>query len=702
MGRPLSTTPMNRQALVSGKSAKNSTDQVKNNTAETGDQDLAHESRAQDEDGRSTGASEEPEVVPAAGVVSRIRALVDAGSDHGRRAVERVVDSRLGSWWSSTERPGLVDWALLGIILLGAYAFFLYGDVRATFEHSFNFLDSVFQGRVGDFYQIAIEHTSTGHPAVYDIPLYLLFGLWNLPTYIIYRITGFHYLLSTPAQLWLKTMMVLAALLAAKVLVDIARDLGVDRQRSKWIAFFFLSSMTLFVPVFVIVQYDIIMIVFILLGLRAYLRGRLGRFLLWFAIANTFKLFAIFIFVPLLLLREKRLRVVALQFGVGLIGLVACRAIYHGNVAYTASTGGFMSSMLKRLTAVGIPWMGSTIPVFVVVMVGIVIFAYLRRPQGTKALAADAVYICMAIYLVFATIVPLNPYWAVMVSPFAVLIIFLNPRHVLLNSALETGVGTALFLLYAFTGYSMYNRSILDQLLLPHLVAPTAQPRYETPAHFLEAMGVTRQGAFIVGFMIACALAILVVNFPRAAMVESLGQGERIPRSVAWVRLLMPAGFSALVLIPYFVPAVPVVYSASTDAPRAGSANILEDGASIAETITLPSTVEASSLNIAFLAEEVQWLDSSVVSVEVTDASGARVFRTEAPANSLHDGLHSFPADGLVLRGGEKYTVTITSRMTEGGYARVMINPAVDQFPTTENGTTVHGDLLMTIAGRTK
>ena len=338
-----------------------------------------------------------------------------------------------------------------------------------------------------------------------------------------------------------------------------------------------------------------------------------------------------------------------------------------------------MSSMLQRLTAVGVPWQSSMIPIFVVFMVGIVIFAYLRRPQGTKALAADAVYICMAIYLVFATIVPLNPYWAVMVSPFAVLIIFLNPRHVLLNSALETGVGTALFLLYAFTGYSMYNRSILDQLLLPHLVAPTAQPRYETPAHFLEAMGVTRQGAFIVGFMIACALAILVVNFPRAAMVESLGQGERIPRSVAWVRLLMPAGFSALVLIPYFVPAVPVVYSASTDAPRAGSANILEDGASIAETITLPSTVEASSLNIAFLAEEVQWLDSSVVSVEVTDASGARVFRTEAPANSLHDGLHSFPADGLVLRGGEKYTVTITSRMTEGGYARVMINPAVDR-----------------------
>ena len=138
---------------MSGKSAKNSTDQVKNNDAEKADHDST------------------PQTLSAAGLTARMRALTDAMSDQGRRLVERVVDSRLGSWWSSTERPGLVDWALLGVILLGAYAFFLYGDVRATFEHSFNFLDSVFQGRVGDFYQIAIEHTSTGHPAVYDLSL---------------------------------------------------------------------------------------------------------------------------------------------------------------------------------------------------------------------------------------------------------------------------------------------------------------------------------------------------------------------------------------------------------------------------------------------------------------------------------------------------------------------------------------------------
>ena len=84
---------MNRQALVSGKSAKNRTSQVKNNDAEKTDHDST------------------PQPLSAAGLTARMRALSEAMSDQGRRVVERVVDSRLGSWWSSTERPGLVDWA---------------------------------------------------------------------------------------------------------------------------------------------------------------------------------------------------------------------------------------------------------------------------------------------------------------------------------------------------------------------------------------------------------------------------------------------------------------------------------------------------------------------------------------------------------------------------------------------------------------
>ena len=54
---------------MSGKSAKNSTSQVKNNDAENTDHDST------------------PQTLPAAGLTARMRALSEAMSDQGRRVV---------------------------------------------------------------------------------------------------------------------------------------------------------------------------------------------------------------------------------------------------------------------------------------------------------------------------------------------------------------------------------------------------------------------------------------------------------------------------------------------------------------------------------------------------------------------------------------------------------------------------------------
>ena len=58
-------------------------------------------------------------------------------------AVSKACESRLAAWWTGTSRPGRVDWALLGALLAVSFVTFLYGDVRATFEHSFNFMDAL-------------------------------------------------------------------------------------------------------------------------------------------------------------------------------------------------------------------------------------------------------------------------------------------------------------------------------------------------------------------------------------------------------------------------------------------------------------------------------------------------------------------------------------------------------------------------------
>ena len=78
------------------------------------------ERRAQEKNGQSAGASGGTRTLPASGAGSRLRARFDSEVDRGREVIERVVRSRLGRWWNDTERPGLVDWALLGVILLVA------------------------------------------------------------------------------------------------------------------------------------------------------------------------------------------------------------------------------------------------------------------------------------------------------------------------------------------------------------------------------------------------------------------------------------------------------------------------------------------------------------------------------------------------------------------------------------------------------
>jgi hypothetical protein len=636
---------------------------------------------------------------------TRFGRLLDRGWDRVEKAWESLsgaaASSTLGRWFKGVEQPNAADWALLGAICVLAFVTFLYGDVKATFEHSFNFLDSVFAGRPQDFYQIAIDNSTYGHPAVYDVPIYAIFGLWNLPTYLLYRFAEFDYLNSMPAQLWLKAMLVIFALVSARLMMAIAKNLGMSAARSKWVAFYFLTSMSLFVPVFVIVQYDIISVTFMLAGLLAYMKGRTRSFLLWFLAANTLKLFGLFIFIPLVLLREKRLPRALAQIIVGVLGLALCRLLYRGNLAYEISTGGFTELMLDRLRVAGFTWQSSLpVPLFVVFMVGLAIFCYAKRTSSERELKAFAIYVSLAAFLVFCAIVPLNPYWIALVAPFSILIIFANPRYLTLNSLLEISIGTSLFLIYMMVGYSMYNAGIFSSLLFGRLVPPASPQRFSTPGEILAAVGLGGNYLiFLIGFMLACVIAVLVINYPRAAFVAGMPNTERIKRSVVWIRLAVMAGFCSLLFAMYLLPARPTVYSSVSSTPGVTEVDILAAGSVVEEKIDFDRTVTVDTLQVGIDASAVTWIDSAAIKVSVLDGTGASVFEGSAAANAAGVGLTSFRTGGLRLEADQVYTIRVTGSDSEGEPVHVQINPDQDEFPTTENGRKVDGDLVMVLVG---
>ncbi|MET0297705.1 MAG: hypothetical protein ABW024_09905 [Microbacterium sp.] len=614
---------------------------------------------------------------------------------------EAAAGSAPGRWFKGVDKPNGADWALLIAILLLASVTFLYGDVKATFEHSFNFLDSVFAGRPQDFYQIAIENSTFGHPAVYDVPIYAVFGLWNLPTYLLYRFNDFNYLESTPAQLWLKLMLVLFALVATWLVMKIAREIGVSAARAKWVGFYFLSSMSLFVPVFVIVQYDIISITFMLAGLLAYMRGNTRAFLLWFLAANTFKLFALFIFIPLVLLREKRIPRALAQIVLGVLGLLLCRLLYRGDLAFAASTGGFTDLMLDRLRTSGFAWQGSmNVPLFVVFIVGLAIFAYAKRTTTTRELHAFAIYLSLAAFLVFCAIVPLNPYWINLVAPFSILIIFANPRHLTLNTLLEVSISTSLFVIYMLVGFSMYNAGIFKDLLFGQFIPPASPQRFQAPGEILRGLGLAGNNViFLVGFMVACTLAVLIINYPRPSFVEGMPNTQTIKRSVVWVRLAAMVGFMALLFGMYLIPARPTAYSSVSSTPVLTDVDVLSPEAVVEEEIEFDQTLSVNEIQIGLDASAVTWINSAIINVNVTDSDGESLFAGSTAANAVGVGLASFRTGDLTLEAGETYTVSVTGAQSEGEPAYVQLNPDADRFETTENGKPVDGDLVMVLKG---
>jgi hypothetical protein len=635
----------------------------------------------------------------------RVGRFLDNGWARVEQLWENTADTLragpIGRWWKSVDRPGSADWALLGAMCALALVTFLYGDVKATFEHSFNFLDAILAGRPQDFYQVAINNASFGHPAVYDVPIYAIFAIWNLPTYVLYRLGDFDYLLSTPAQLWLKLMMVVFAIVASRLLMSIGRVLGMTPNRTKWLAFYFVSSLSLFVPVFVIVQYDIIAVTFMLAGILAYLQGRTRSFLLWFLAANTLKLFALFIFIPLVLLKEKRIPRAVASILVGLLGLVLCRLLYRDDVAFEASTGGFTDLMLNRLVETGFRWQSTVpVPLFVVFMVGLAIFAYVKRTASNRELHAFAIYVSLAAFLVFCAIVPLNPYWIALVAPFSALIIFMNPRHLTLNSLLEVSISASLLIIYMLIGFQMYNASIFSDLLFGQFVSPASPQRFYSPSDILVGLGLSGNRVyFLVGFMIAGVIAVLIVNYPRRSFIADMPNREPIRRSVVWIRIGALAGFCALLFAMYLVPARSTVYSSVSSTPEISEVDLLAPGSAIEQEMRFDQRVRIERVQFGIDAGAVTWINSAVINATILDSSGVVVFEGSIPANGIGVGLATFPTDGLELMADETYTLMLTGANLEGEPAFAQINAEQNRFTTLEDGVVVDGDLVLIIAG---
>lgn len=311
------------------------------------------------------------------------------------------------------------------LVLIGVYLCFyfttVYGDILATYYYSLSFLDCVSSGNITDFYSEALADTTYQvGGAVYDIPVYILFGIWLLPCWIFTRFWGVDYL-SVGCLLWLKLIVVIPLILIIPLIKKILK--AMDINDTSFGIFFFLSSLMVVYPAMGVVQYDTPSLFLTLMGLWMYSREEKisWKTLLIFSIAILLKSFALFTFIIVVLMKEKRVLYIIRNLVLSLIPLLVSKLLFINDAGYHASVDTFNDGMLSRLTSSALSGGLTTIPLFLLVFFMSCVIAYFIGSKDQRDFLEKSIWLNALLYWGFFSFVFANPYWIILFSPFIII-----------------------------------------------------------------------------------------------------------------------------------------------------------------------------------------------------------------------------------------------------------------------------------------
>lgn len=321
------------------------------------------------------------------------------------------------------------DWLAFLLIAVFCMLAYCHQDILHTASSSFSYLT----GHFFDFYDYnvakQVEPMNNYMPSTY-----LLFAIWNLPLFLlgIKRVPwgGSPFV----ALMWYKLLPIVFFLGCGLVLYRIGILIGFGEKKSKILTYVFLTCPIAFFGPFIMGQYDSFTTFFILMGLFYYLKNDDFKFVLFFSIAITFKYFALLIFLPLLLLKEKNIFIIfkrcimlAVPFLFECLFYLKSPMFHKGVFNFAVKDNLFTASI--NLGFVSFSWF----LVFWVVLLGWAYYTETSAMTRTEFVNWALYFSNFIICLVFAICV-WHPQWLLIAMPFVILSTFLNknPRIFLL------------------------------------------------------------------------------------------------------------------------------------------------------------------------------------------------------------------------------------------------------------------------------
>lgn len=343
------------------------------------------------------------------------------------------------------------------------YASYIFPDILVTTRNGMVMWDAIFSGKFRSFYLMNENVTicnnyGTNGSAVYDFPIYLVFAIWNLPLWIYEKITGCFALDRYVGLMWAKSITI-PFMIGIFVFVNKICKLVCDNQeREDNKLLIFMSSVYFVVPILVMGQYDAIGLFLLLLSIYHYIQNNEIKFVIFSAIAATFKMFALFVFVPLVLLKSKKMKDIMLKLFGGTSLLLLCKILqktffYESVVASEYKSGHFLDFVM--INKVSLVYCEASI-FFIVYVIFCLYCLLIKKPE--EELGKWAIYISFVGFALFFVSSLTHPQWSLMLLPFVILIITMyDEKSETVGLLIDTITNLGIFVSQLFYYYYVFS-----------------------------------------------------------------------------------------------------------------------------------------------------------------------------------------------------------------------------------------------------
>lgn len=389
--------------------------------------------------------------------------------------------------------------------------------------------------------------------------------IWVLPINLLHEVFGMNFD-GMGAFLWYKTLPILFLLCDTYILGMLAKQCGLSNEKEKWLQFFSISSLFVALPVFHIAQTDVIYLFFVLLGIYYYLKGNHWRFILCFALAIPMKYLPVFVLIPLVLLREKRILYIMRDCLLGISGVICekiiCKigdVLYYAAIAknnieaavtsvaasgraeeaadtvttYADSKGNFISHFINKTLYFEFPAVrkGMMASVLLLLFFLLCIWCYMQKKENEQEWNQICVYTVAASLSIYFFLGTPTPYWIVILIPFLLLLLFMNERCLRINLILELLFTLTMFYIFIIDTPWVYGGSVtFDYLLLEVFGIVKEKHVYdEGPCvgGYFEKFGLDQFGLYATSAVLACVIGILLLNYFKNKRDEQLSEQEK-------------------------------------------------------------------------------------------------------------------------------------------------------------------------------